>query len=52
MNNVEVAFDIKEDDTPILFCYKEDSGNLVWDVKMDPTHKYFCVKDGHKSDDP
>ena len=51
MNNVEVAFDIKEDGTPIPVGYKEASGHLMWDVKMDITRKARCVKDGHKSDD-
>ena len=52
MNNTEVSFDIKEDGTPIPDGYKEDSGNLVWNVKMNLTHKALCIKDGHKSDDP
>ena len=52
MDNVEVAFDIEEDGTPIPIGYKEASGHLVWDVKIDFTRKACCIKDGHKSDDP
>ena len=39
MDNVEVAFDIQEDGTPIPFGYKEASGHLVWDDKMEFTCK-------------
>ena len=52
INNAEVAFDIKEDGAPIPNGYREDSGHLVWNVKMDLTCKDFFVKDVHKSDDP
>ena len=52
MDNVEISFDIKEDGTPIPVGYKESSGHLVWDVKMDLARKARCVKDGHKSDNP
>ena len=52
MDNVKVAFDIQEDGTPIPVGYKESSGHLVWDVKMDLARKARCVKDGHKSDNP
>lgn len=52
MDNVEVAFDIQEDGTPIPVGYKKASGHLVWDVKMDFTRKARWVKDGHKTADP
>ena len=52
MENVKVDFDIQKDDTPIPVGYKEASGHLVWDVKMDFTRKTRWVKDGHKTDDP
>ena len=46
MDNVEVDFDIQEDGTPIPVGYKKDSVHLVWDDKMDFTHKALWVKDG------
>ena len=52
MDNVEVAFDIQEDVTPIPVGYKKTSGHLMWDVNMYFTRKACWVKDRHKTDDP
>ena len=52
MDNVEVAFGIQDDRTPIPIGYKKASGHLVWDVNMDFTHNARWVKDGHKTADP
>ena len=52
MYNVSIAFKILEDDEYLPVGYKQSSGHLVFDVKMDFTRKARWVKDGHKHPDP
>jgi hypothetical protein len=51
MGNVCIAFEILgPNDKPPVGWYKA-SGHIVFDVKMDFTHKARWVKDGHKTPD-
>jgi hypothetical protein len=52
MTNVLIAFEILDEGEPAPSDWKESSGHLIWDVKMDFTRKARWVKDGHKTADP
>jgi hypothetical protein len=52
MTNVSIAFEILDEGEPAPNDWKQSSGHLIWDVKMDFTRKARWVKDGHKTADP
>ena len=52
MFNVGVAFEILEEGQSAPTGWKNASGYLIWDVKMDFTRKARWVLDGHKTPDP
>jgi hypothetical protein len=52
MTNVSIAFEILDEGELAPSDWKESSGHLIWDVKMDFTRKARWVKDGHKTADP
>ena len=52
MYNVGVAFEILDEGTHPPHGWKQVTGHLVWDVKMDFTRKARWVLDGHKTPDP
>ena len=52
MHNVSVAFEILEPSEQPPPGWKETSGHIIFDVKMDFTRKARWVKDGHKTPDP
>ena len=52
MSNVQIAFDILEDDQHIPPGYTSCTCHIIFDVKMDGTRKARYVKDGHKTKDP
>ena len=52
MYNVGVAFEILDEGAHAPHGWKQVTGHLVWDVKMDFTRKARCVLDGHKTPDP
>ena len=52
MYNVEVAFEILDEGAHVPHGWKQVTGHLVWDVKMDFTRKARGVLDGHKTPDP
>ena len=52
MYNVRVAFEILDEGVHVPHGWKQVTGHLVWDVKMDFTRKARCVLDGHKTLDP
>ena len=49
MYNVGVAFEILAEGQPAPRGWHKVTGHLVWDVKMDFTHKARWVLDGHKT---
>ena len=49
MYNVGVAFKILAEGQPAPRGWHKVTGHLVWDVKMDFTHKARWVLDGHKT---
>ena len=49
MKDVGIAFKILEKDEALPPEYKESSGHLTYDIKMDSTRKVRWVKDGHKT---
>ena len=52
MYNVGVAFEILDEGAHVPHGWKQVTGHLVWDVKMDFTRKTRWVLDGHKTLDP
>jgi hypothetical protein len=52
MTNVSIAFEILEEGESAPSGWKQSSGHLIWDVKMDFTRKARWVKDGHRTADP
>ena len=52
MYNVGVAFEILDEGAHPPHGWKQVTGHLVWDVKMDFTRKARWVLDGHKTPDP
>ena len=52
MYNVGVAFEILDEGTHAPHGWKQVTGHLVWDVKMDFTRKARWVLDGHETLDP
>ena len=52
MYNVRVAFEILDEGVHAPHGWKQVTGYLVWDVKMDFTRKARWVLDGHKTLDP
>ena len=52
MYNVRVAFEILDEGVHAPHGWKQVTGHLVWDVKMDFTRKARWVLDGHKTLDP
>ena len=52
MYNVRVAFEILDEGVHAPHGWKQVTGHLVWDVKMDFTRKARWVLDGHKTPDP
>ena len=52
MYNVGVTFEILDEGTHAPHGWKQVTGHLVWDVKMDFTRKARWVLDGHKTPDP
>ena len=51
MYNLGVAFKILAEGQPAPGGWHNVMGHLVWDVKMDLTHKARWVLDGHKTPD-
>ena len=51
MSNVQIAFDILDDDQHIPPGYTSCTCHIIFDVKMDGTRKARYVKDGHKTRD-
>ena len=49
MYNVGVAFEILDEGVHVPHGWKQVTGHLVWDVKMDFTRKARWVLDGHKT---
>ena len=52
MYNVGVAFEILDEGAHAPHGWKQVTGHLVWDVKMDFTRKARWVLDSHKTLDP
>ena len=52
MYNVRVAFEILDEGVHAPHRWKQVTGHIVWDVKMDFTRKARWVLDGHKTPDP
>ena len=52
MYNVRVAFEILDEGSHASHGWKQVTGHLVWDVKMDFTRKARWVLNGHKTPDP
>jgi hypothetical protein len=52
MFNVSIAFQILGDGESPPPGWKQSSGHIIFDVKMDFTRKARWVKDGHKTPDP
>ena len=52
MHNVDVAFKVLEEDQKAPPGWNRVTGHLVFDIKMDITHKARWVLDGHKTSDP
>ena len=52
MYNVGVAFEIQDEGVHAPHGWKQVTGHLVWDVKMDFTRKARWVLNGHKTLDP
>ncbi len=52
MTNVRVAFDIKGKSKPAPLGYKHIPLQLIFDIKMDFTHKARLVAGGHVTDKP
>ena len=52
MYNVGVAFETLDEGAHVPHGWKQVTGQLVWDVKMDFTRKARWVLDGHKTPDP
>ena len=52
MYNVGVAFEILDEGSHALHGWKQVTGHLVWDVKMDFTRKARWVLNSHKTLDP
>jgi len=52
LKNVKVAFKFLADDEPIPIGYKLIPCHIIFDVKMDFTHKARFVAGGHKTDPP
>ena len=52
MYSVGVAFEILDEGSHAPHGWKQVTGHLVWDVKMDFTRKARWVLDGHKTPDP
>ena len=50
--NIMVAFEILEDNKVPPPGWTKSSGHMIWDVKLDFTHKDRWVKDGHCTPDP
>ena len=47
MTNIGIAFEILDKDTPVPVGWKNATGHLIWDVKMDFTWKARWVLDGY-----
>lgn len=47
-----VAFEVQLEETTHIPGYKRIPGHVVWDVKMDFTHKARYVAGGHRTDPP
>ena len=52
MYNVRVAFEILDEGAHAPHGWKQVTGHLVWDVKMDFTRKARWVLNGHRTPDP
>ena len=52
MNTIMTAFDLVSDGERASPGYSEVSGHIIFDVKMDFTHKAIFVKNGHLNPDP
>ena len=52
MYNVGVAFEILDEGVLMPHGWKQVTGHLVWDVKIDFTRKARWVLAGHKTADP
>ena len=52
MYNVRAAFEILDEGAHAPHGWKQVTGHLVWDVKMDFTRKARWVLDSHKTPDP
>ena len=52
MFNVGVAFEVLDVGERAPCGWSKVTGHLVWDVKMDFTHKVCWVLDGHKTPNP
>ena len=52
MKNLQVAFDILENNQDLPPGHTKASGHLVWDVRMTLERKVRWVKDGHKTPEP
>ena len=52
MYNVSVAFEILDEGAHAPHGWKQVTGHLVWDVKMDFTRKARWVLEDHKTPDP
>ena len=52
MNNVGIAFEILDEDKSAPVGWSNESGHLIFDVKMEFTQKSRWVLDGHRYADP
>jgi hypothetical protein len=52
MSAVTVAFEVQLEEIKLIPGYKRIPGHIVWDVKMDFTHKARYVAGGHQTDPP
>ena len=52
MNQLGVALKILENDEKLPVGYTKATGHLIFDVKLDLTHKARWVKDGHRTPEP
>ena len=52
MHNFRVAFEVLPEGQKTPVGWSKVTGHLIWDVKMDFTHKSIWVLDGHKNPDP
>ena len=52
MSNVNIAFEILNENKNAPVRWSKESGHLIYDLKMDYTRKACWVLDGHRSADP